>query len=70
MATIEVRKYDDFHDCETCGSSYAEGAEIFIDDVVVENLKPLAACFDGQSYTDDEIWIAVLSKLGHKAFVS
>jgi hypothetical protein len=66
MAKIRIEKTWDSVDCETCGCSYADGARIYIDGLLVEELKPVASCFGGESYDDEAVFAAALKHLGHK----
>ena len=67
---IEIEWISDDTDCETCGSSYAEGAVVKFDDEVVIDMTPCAACYDSTSYTSEEVYAAVLEKLGHEVVQS
>lgn len=37
-------------DCETCGTSYAEGFRIEVDGELIVELIPHAHCYDGEDY--------------------
>lgn len=62
---IKIERLTDSYDCETCGSSWAEGARIFIDGALAFELTPHARCYDGDDYSDDQIFAKVLEHLGH-----
>ena len=62
---IKIEWTSDEHDCETCGWSYASGANIYFDDELAIELVPIANHFGGQTYTNDEVYTAILEKLGH-----
>ena len=66
---ITVELYEDICECETCGTSYAEGAKVFLDDELVLVLEPIAHCYDGQSYTDEDIYRKILEHLGYTLIV-
>jgi hypothetical protein len=66
MADIVITWLEDYHECESCGRSYAEGALVTVDDVKVLDLRPYAHCFSGQSWERYEVYNALLEELGHK----
>lgn len=41
---------NDWHNCEVCGSSYAEGYQIYKDGVLVVDKSPIADCYDSVEY--------------------
>lgn len=61
---VEITWLDDSHDCETCGSSCAEGARVSIDGSLVLDLEPVAHCYDGASWERDTILHRILAQLG------
>lgn len=63
---IEVTNLWDSHECETCGTSYAEGYTIWFDGKIVSTLQPHAHCFDGDSYTEADLLREVVRLLGHE----
>lgn len=65
MSEISIDWLTDNHDCETCGSSWAEGARVRIDGQVALELIPLAHCYDGSSWDEREVFAALLAHLGH-----
>jgi hypothetical protein len=62
---LEIEWLSDEHDCENCGSSYAEGASVTLDDKPFLLLAPAAYCFDGASWNEEEVYKAILEKLGY-----
>ncbi len=62
---IKIEWLTDQMDCETCGPSWAEGAKVYFDDKFVIDMQPSAACFDGASYSDADVYDAILKELGH-----
>jgi len=67
MAKIEIEwLWDSGHNCETCGTSYAEGARVIIDGKVELELKPVAHCFGGDNWDQGEVYEEILKKLGHE----
>lgn len=61
---LDIRWQPDEHDCETCGSSWAEGAEVYLNGTLILSRSPIAACFDAASYSADDIYRAILDHLG------
>lgn len=66
MKTIKIEWLSDSHDCETCGTSWANGANVWIDGVLSLELHPYAACFCGSDFPSDEVYKAIIQKLGYK----
>lgn len=62
---IEIEWLSDDSDCEVCGMSWAEGARVVIDGEEALLLKPTAGCFGGTTYSEKEVFSAILSHLGH-----
>lgn len=69
MAKIEIEWLHDARDCETCGGGYAQGAVVFVDDIEAIRLEPQAACYDGVSYEDDEVYRRIFAHLGHELVI-
>lgn len=65
MSNILIKWLWDEHDCETCGWSASDGAEVYIDDKPILALKPVAYCFDNTNYSRDDVYRAILEHLGH-----
>lgn len=59
MGYLIEHLYDE-HDCETCGSSYAEGYIIKMNDVVLVDKTPSAHCFGGDDYSKDNPYKDIL----------
>ena len=57
---------DTYDDCETCGTTWAEGATVKLNDEIILNLIPEAACYDGDSWSESEVYKKILEKLGYK----
>ena len=62
---IKIEWLSDDCDCETCGSSWAEGAIVYMDGQEILTLEPHAACFDGSSWTQAEVYSEILKGLGY-----
>lgn len=65
MTTIRIETLHDDHECETCGHSYSEGANVYFDDVLTLELVPHAYCYDGDHYPEDVVLRRVIEALGH-----
>lgn len=62
---IKIEWLYDEHDCETCGSSYAEGAKVHINgELVIENI-PYAHCYGGENWDRDDIYKRIFLELGY-----
>ena len=73
MADIFIEWLTDSCECETCGTSYADGAVVtikFLGTLKVINLEPVAHCFDDDNYSSEAIYKRILDELGHKVFES
>lgn len=62
---IEIKTTEDTHDCETCGWDYATGGIVYVDGDLVLEKTPIAHCYNGQSYSETDLLILALEKLGH-----
>lgn len=67
---ILIERTTDSCECETCGYSYADGANVYFEGVKEIVLHPVAACFDGSEYDDEDIAKAILDKLGSRLVYS
>ncbi len=65
---IEIERLSDSSDCDQAGCSggYSTGAIVKFDDEVVIELIPVAACFGGDSWDEEEVYRQIFEKLGHK----
>lgn len=61
---VEIEWIYDEHDCDTCGPSFAEGAVVRVDNMVVLEMMPLAHCYSSTSYSQDEVYNALLNRFG------
>lgn len=68
MQSIKIKWLSDKHDCDTCGSSWAEGAEVTMPDGNVLTFTPIAHCFDGQSFDQQYIYEAILRELEYDTY--
>lgn len=62
---IRIDRLIDEYDCEDCGGSTAYGAAVWFDDKLQLELTPVARCFGGNDYTDEDIYRRILEELGH-----
>jgi hypothetical protein len=65
-ALIRIEWHTDEHDCENCGSSYAEGAVIHIEGREPIEMLPSAHCFDGTSYSEADVYTRIIEELGYR----
>ena len=56
----------DSHECETCGTSFAQGARVYKDDELWIELEPHAHCFESKDYDCNEVYKRILRELGHE----
>lgn len=63
---IEIRWIVDTHDCETCGSSFAEGAIVSLDGKEILRLEPLAHCYNSIEFTQEDVYKKLLEHLGYE----
>jgi len=63
--TIKIQWLWDSTDCDTCGSSYADGAKVWLDDEIILELLPVASCYGGDNYDTSDVYLRVLKHLGY-----
>jgi hypothetical protein len=63
---IEIEWLVDEHDCETCGSNWAQGAKVGFEDGTAIEMIPNAYCCGTEHYDNDEVYKAIIKKLGHE----
>jgi len=61
---IKIEWLSDDTDCETCGCSFAEGALVTVGDETID-MTPQASCYGGVSYSESQVYAAILKHLGH-----
>lgn len=66
---IRIETARDTSECDCCGTCYAEGGTVTIDGVLVLDRPPAAACYDGESYSESELLVMALAKMGHPVLV-
>lgn len=63
---ISIKTEHDKYECDTCGSSYASGGTVTVDGVEVVNLPAHAHCCSCQSFSEMDLLVIALRKLGHE----
>jgi len=66
---IEITTDHDTCECDCCGTSYAVGGEVAIDGTVVLSRPASASCIGSESWTEDELLVMALKKIGHEVIV-
>ena len=61
---LEVTIYEDGHDCETCGGSFATGGVVVLNGVEILDYPGVASCFGGSSYYESAIWAGINEECG------
>ena len=66
---IKIEWLTDTHDCETCGTSWADGARVTVTrrggKQSVLEFTPVARCHDSSDWSSDEVFKAILVSLGY-----
>jgi len=62
---LEIEWLDDESDCDTCGANWARGARVTLNGEHLLMLRPTAACFNGNDWSDEEIFREILNSLGY-----
>jgi hypothetical protein len=62
MRHLHVIHTSDYHPCDEngCSGGGAEGARIELDGMVLVNLIPIASCFGGTSFSEEDILQKIL----------
>lgn len=63
---IRIEWLTDDHDCETCGSSYAQGARVTLNGEAILELIPSAHCYDGDNWSESQVYEMVFRHLGYR----
>jgi len=69
MKTIKIETKTDSHDCETCGGSWADGGSVYIDGELILHREPLAYCYGVPSYSESDLLVMALAKVGIEVLV-
>ena len=70
MKLIEITTMCDTHECETCGSSWADGGIVYVDSKEVLRREPSAYCYDTPSFSESDLLVMALKKLGIEVLVN
>ena len=65
MSTIKSTRLYDEHDCEVCGSDFAEGFQVTIDGESFGDYEPVAHCYDSKTYYFENVICDILKHFGH-----
>lgn len=63
---IEIEWLSDTDDCDTCGLSWAEGANVHLNNTPLLELVPSAYCRGTIHYDEAEVYRRILVALGYK----
>lgn len=66
---IEIKTTTDSHGCETCGGSWAEGGVVYVDGKEVLERIPSAYCYGVPSFSESDLLVMALKKIGIDVFV-
>jgi hypothetical protein len=64
LSKYKIVRLSDSCECETCGTSWAEGYVIYQGDEIVIDKTPLASCYGGKDYYDQEPYKDIIELLG------
>ena len=62
---VKITWLDDYYDCEQCGGAGASGATVELNGKVILDMSPQAHCFGGISYSENQVFIALIKALGY-----
>lgn len=63
---IRIEWLYDECDCETCGTTYADGARVFVNHDLLFEWLPYAHCYDGVSYEQGAVFREIVARLGYE----
>jgi hypothetical protein len=67
MANVRIERLTDVSSpCETCGTSWAEGYIVFVDGQEVICKEPIASCYGGQHFSEEDLLKDILGHFGHE----
>ena len=64
--TVTIEWLHDEHECDTCGTSFADGAIVTLNDETILEMIPHAHCFGGCHWNSEEVYKLILEKLGYE----
>ena len=59
-AMIKITYLTDGYYCDTCGNSYSEGFRVEKDGDLIIDMEPVAHCYSGVSYSDEDLIRALI----------
>jgi hypothetical protein len=69
MNQVKIIRTTGIDDCESCGTSYSEGYEVYINDKLAHELVPLAHCYGGATYEIEDAFKLLLQGLGYDVII-
>lgn len=66
---IDIKLMTDDHDCETCGSTWAEGGVVYVDGKEVLRREPVAYCYGTPTFSEHDLLVMALKKIGIQVMV-
>lgn len=63
---LEIKWLSDDSDCDTCGSSYADGARVTLNGEPLLELTPVASCLGGAHWSEADVYRKIIEKLGYQ----
>lgn len=66
MNKLKIEWLYDEYDCETCGTNWADGANVYYGKELVLSFEPVAHCYSGNNYTEEFIYKKIIEWLCSK----
>lgn len=63
---IKIKWLYDEYECDNCGYTSAEGALVTFEDGRQLHLKPVAHCYEEQSWSTEDVYLEILKELGYE----
>lgn len=63
---INIIWLSDTYDCDDCGTSWSDGAKVYLNGKKIIDFQPVAHCFGGSHWDRDSIYREILFQLGYK----
>lgn len=63
---IRIELTYDEYDCEDCGGSYAEGADVYLNGILWFQLTPVANCFNCDNWAVGDVYAEIMARLGYE----
>lgn len=61
---VKIEWSTDSHECDDCGTSFATGAIVRVDDVVILNVPAIAHCYTSTHLETEDVYKKILEHLG------